>query len=200
MSLIAIADCDQTFSLLKHIYASAQSAWASSSENEGSLHSERSALLAPGVQSPVITLLNDQNNSPDIDILVLNSVSESADSYAASLKEGGFLLLNADEKPAKRKIKLKSAIPISYGFDSKSSITSSSISHGAHKTMQICIQRPIPTVLGKTVMEQEFSIRIASKEINDHSILAAVTAAIVNDFPPGAFSFLHILLHQLNLA
>ena len=167
MSLIAIASgegCNQTFNLLKHIYASSL-----------------------GIQAPDIKLLN-MDKSPDIDILILGAASESSGIYTSFLKKGGFLLINSDEKPAKAKIRLKDAIPISYGFDAKSSITSSSISHDNYKTLQICIQRPLPTISGKTVIEQEFSVSIEGSEINNHSILAAVTAALVNDFPPEAFS------------
>lgn len=168
MSLIAIASgegCNQTFSLLKHIYTG-----------------------VPGIQTPDIRLLNIPDKLQDIDILILGAASESSENYTAFLKEGGFLLINSDEKPVKAKIRMKNAIPISYGFDAKSSITSSSISHDNYKTLQICIQRPLPTISGKTVIEQEFSVSIEGSEINNHSILAAVTAALVNDFPPEAFS------------
>ncbi|MCL2873998.1 MAG: hypothetical protein FWE29_03605 [Defluviitaleaceae bacterium] len=168
MSLIAIAseeNCDQTFNLLKRIYDNTRE-----------------------IQSPTIQILNETIPKSNANILIINSPSKLSKNYAAFLKDGGFLLLNSDEKSSVGQIELKNATVISYGFNKKSSVTASSISHDEFRTIQICIQRPLPTVSGQCVIEQEFSINISSKEINDHSILVAVTAALVNDFPPDAFA------------
>jgi len=94
---------------------------------------------------------------------------------------GDFLLLNSDEEPPKFEIPFQNATVITYGFNKKSCVTASSILHENSKSIQICVQRPIPTISGAIVCEQEFSVIVHNSEIDDYNILATVTAALVSD-------------------
>jgi UDP-N-acetylmuramate-alanine ligase len=173
MPLTAMAGgdiCEQAFQLLTNMYK----------QIDNSLDCE------PLHQAPSFILLNGEIKD-DIDILILESGSNSFNKYIQRIKDGGFLILNSDEKPIEGQITLKNATLISYGLNPKSCITVSSINQNGCDTVQICVQRPIPTISGNTVIEQEFGVSI-SYGINSNSILMAVTVALINDFQPKFFS------------
>lgn len=137
-------------------------------------------------KEPYIVLLDENYNvSEKLDILILNTKTSLNQKLLKGLVCGGFLLVNSDEREIFKNLQIKNAILITYGFNSKSSVTASSVTESETKTIQCCIQRPLPSLLKNTILEQEFSISVKNKNISSHNILAAVTAAIVNDFPIG---------------
>ena len=99
------------------------------------------------------------------------------------LTEKDILLLNSDNRYNLRDFKLYNTKVITYGLNLKACITVSSIRDEYCKSVQVCIQRAIPTVSGKLVEEQEFPIRIANyKDVN--AVLPAVAVALINDIHP----------------
>lgn len=116
-----------------------------------------------------------------INILIINNAKNNFkyNFMSINLEKNSIILLNSDQK---NKINIIDFIPhyiITYGFNKKSTVTLSSIKTDIYQTIQLCLQRSIPTLSGKYVYEQEFSINCQLGNIN--SILAAFTAAIVND-------------------
>lgn len=70
---------------------------------------------------------------------------------------------------------------ITYGFNSKASITTSSIGDDVFKeNFMCCLQRTISTKNGLLIEPQEYMIKVASHEFDAYSVLAAATFAIVN--------------------
>lgn len=99
------------------------------------------------------------------------------------LTEKDILLLNSDNQYDLNDFKLFNTRIITYGLNLKACITVSSIQDGERKSVQVCVQRGIPTVSGKIVEEQEFPIKITNyKDVN--SVLSAITIALINDIHP----------------
>jgi len=70
---------------------------------------------------------------------------------------------------------------ITYGFNSKASMTTSSIGDTLLMKDFMCyLQKTILTKNGKKIEPQEYLIRIESNEVNPYNILAAATFAIIN--------------------
>ncbi|MDR2904235.1 MAG: hypothetical protein LBU77_06990 [Clostridiales bacterium] len=119
----------------------------------------------------------------DYDVLIVNSLG--ADNAVAISKDGHdaaesrMILLNSDEKNIFKALQndLGSARVITYGLNSKACVTASSISDA---TVQFCIQRALPTFSGEIMEQQEFTVKADTVNNDVSSILAAVTAAIVN--------------------
>lgn len=71
---------------------------------------------------------------------------------------------------------------VTYGFNTKASITTSSIGDTLFKDSFICcLQRPIPTRCGNIVEPQEYKLKLEASEVDSHDVLAAATFAIIND-------------------
>lgn len=120
---------------------------------------------------------SDDENWSGFDVIVLNAKCEKP--YTHLLTEGGFLLLNSDEKDICRQLTLKGGRLITYGLNNKCCVTASSITEGQYKTIQCCIQRSFSCLNGEVAMQQEFSVSITNPALTTHNVLAAVTAAIL---------------------
>lgn len=107
------------------------------------------------------------------EILIINNIKDST----LRFKNIPIVLINSDNLKNINNIKYNKSCIITYGYNSKSCLTLSSISSDDYNTIQCCIQRTIPTISGKLIYEQEFSVITASDNIT--SSLAAVTAAIL---------------------
>lgn len=70
---------------------------------------------------------------------------------------------------------------ITYGFNPKASVTTSSIGDTVFKEGFICcLQRSISTHTGKVVEPQEYKLHLEAGEFDSHSVLAAASFAILN--------------------
>jgi len=101
------------------------------------------------------------------DILLFHE--KPADFHASSTN---ILLLNSDE-PAIADVteRVKANLVISYGFNSKASITASSIDRGS---CCVCVQRGFRTITGEPQERQEFTVTTGSP----HLTLAAVSVGL----------------------
>lgn len=98
------------------------------------------------------------------------------------LDEKGIAIVNIDDNSLLKELQgLKNYI-ITYGFNSKASITTSSVGDIVLKeNFMCCLQRTISTKSGLLIEPQEYSIKIENSGINSYNVLAAATFAIIND-------------------
>lgn len=70
---------------------------------------------------------------------------------------------------------------VTYGFNTKASITTSSIGDTVFKDGFICcLQRSISTRSGKLIEPQEYKLKLEANEFDSHNVLAAASFAIIN--------------------
>jgi UDP-N-acetylmuramate-alanine ligase len=121
----------------------------------------------------------------NFDVLIINSLDTDKTIYIGKNKKDAennrIILLNSDEKNIFKALQnnVGSASVITYGLNSKACVTASSISDA---TVQFCIQRALPTLTGEVMEQQEFTVKADTLNNDVNSILAAVTAAILNGF------------------
>jgi UDP-N-acetylmuramate-alanine ligase len=106
------------------------------------------------------------------------------------LDEKGIAIVNIDDKSLLEGLHgLKNYI-ITYGFNSKASITTSSVCDIVSKeNFMCCLQRTISTKSGILIEPQEYSIKIETSGMNSYNVLAAATFAIVNDIDLNSLYF-----------
>lgn len=116
----------------------------------------------------------------EFDILIINNnlKKQSQESLIKSGISSKVTIINSDEKNIYKSLNNSKSI-ITYGFNNKACVTASSVSESS---VLFCIQRVLHTLSGNTVVQQEFSISVKDTEDNIHSILAAVTSALIDDF------------------
>ena len=70
---------------------------------------------------------------------------------------------------------------VTYGFNTKASVTTSSIGDSVFKDGFICcLQRSISARNGKIIEPQEYKLQLESGEFDSHNVLAAASFAIIN--------------------
>ncbi len=70
---------------------------------------------------------------------------------------------------------------VTYGFNKKASITTSSIGDTVSKENFICcLQRTIETRNGTVIEPQEYKLKLEENEFDSHNVLAAASFAIIN--------------------
>lgn len=97
------------------------------------------------------------------------------------LDEKGIAIVNIDDDSLLQVLHGLKNNTVTYGFNSKASITTSSIGDIVSKeNFMCCLQRTISTKSGLLVEPQEYSIKIETSGMNSYNVLAAATFAIVN--------------------
>jgi len=134
--------------------------------------------LLIGICSPYTS--TNYINKLKLNILVINESFEITNLTVPPLimSEPNIILLNSDKTD---KIEVKNDTPsyiITFGFNPKATITISSLAIRTHNTMQICIQRNLPTLTNSEILEQDFSINICDNNIE--AILAAISVVIIS--------------------
>jgi hypothetical protein len=97
-------------------------------------------------------------------------------SEVAELGEGDFLLVNADDPRGFSGLVGCRAKIITYGMNPRACITASSI---GDETMQICVQRTLPSAAGRDILPQEFAVAVP-QGTDPLVVLAATAAKIVS--------------------
>lgn len=133
-------------------------------------------LLIIGITSPYTS--SEYINKLKLDILIINETDEilSLTSPSLLMNDKSIILINADKKNSLELKKYTPSYIITFGFNSKASVTISSLKEGTYNTVQICFQRDIPTLSNKIIGEQEFSVNIRHNDILP--VLAAVITAL----------------------
>ncbi len=95
-----------------------------------------------------------------------------------------FYLYNSDRNSLSDFSPEKPCTIITFGLNPKACVTLSSVNEN---TLVCCIQRPLPTLEGSIVIQQEFSVSV-NKAYSPCDVLGAVTTALVCNFPAELFS------------
>ena len=115
-----------------------------------------------------------ENNFSPPRVWILQDITVYTSYVADQVKENGYLIVNADSSisptPSRGNI-------ITYGFNSKASITASSV---ADEALQVCIQRGFKTIDQHFYEPQEFKTPCPSS-VNPINVLGAITACAVCD-------------------
>ncbi|NLK97208.1 Mur ligase family protein [Defluviitalea saccharophila] len=139
-------------------------------------------------------LINNWFSGIDFDVLIY-TIGRSEEDYKCkdlyfgerrlffTLARDAVSIVNADDRSIFKLLKGNKTHLITYGFNSKASITASSIQEEEfNKRVQCCVQRTLTTFSGKELEPQEFSITLPLKNDQElYSALAAITAAMIND-------------------
>jgi len=139
------------------------------------------SVLEQDVSALSIGGLLDRDLKHKIHILVLNKESADFDLQKAleAVATDGVIVMNSDEK-SYAGIKLTKPMRlITYGYNSKSTITASSVVVHENISVQCCIQRQFATLSGATLEPQEFLVKTNYMELKEDDILAVVTVALL---------------------
>jgi len=87
------------------------------------------------------------------DTVIIDKEIENIEKIEPFIKKSEYIVFNTDRKNAIPKMENKDASLITYGFNSKSTVTASSI---MEEEILICLQRNIKCKNGETIEPQEF--------------------------------------------
>lgn len=97
------------------------------------------------------------------------------------MDDKGIIIANMDEEGLINLLQASRNHIVTYGFNSKASMTTSSVGDTVFEDGFICcLQRTISTKSGRLVEPQEYMLNVNSNQCDGHSILAAAAFAIVN--------------------
>ncbi len=110
-------------------------------------------------------------------VVIINSIDK--DRGFELSRDYSAVLVNTDDIDIFKHLNIKNGNIITYGLNSKSSVTASSI---RENSVTVCIQRAIPSLAGAKIEQQEFNVTVSPKHKENVShMLAAVTAALIDD-------------------
>jgi len=124
----------------------------------------------------------DSLYSDKYNIAIVFDLANVSTKTLSILKNSDCILLNSDIKNIN---KLNTNIGkkiITFGLNSKATITTSSISKGETKKIVYCIQRELSTFSGNKLIQQEFSIETKTPDTDIYSLLAITTTLLLDDF------------------
>lgn len=108
-----------------------------------------------------------------------NDIKELTEKLFLLTDDKGTVILNADDHERISLLQGKRYSVLTYGFNSKASITASSIGEGIYRESFICcLQRTLLTKDGKIIEPQEFDIKVNSGFVDSYSVMAAAAFAI----------------------
>jgi UDP-N-acetylmuramyl tripeptide synthase len=97
------------------------------------------------------------------------------------ISEKGIAIVNVDDIELINLLKGLKLRFVTYGFNTKASITTSSTGDNIFKDSFICcLQRTISTRGGSVIEPQEYKLRVDSDEFDNRNLLAAASFAIIN--------------------
>jgi UDP-N-acetylmuramate-alanine ligase len=97
------------------------------------------------------------------------------------MAEKGVAIVNADDSELIGYLQGTKHHIVTYGFNTKASITTSSIGDAVFKDGFICyLQRALSDRTGEIIEPQEYKLNLESNEFDTHSLLAAASFAIIN--------------------
>ena len=118
---------------------------------------------------PVVSIDENEVGAPQIWLL------QGATDFAFRQGTGGYLIMNADGTMPPSQGGFKGVI--TYGFNSRASVTASSVTDGA---LQVCIQRGFRTLSGSEYEPQEFRAD-CPVSVDPLNVLGVVTACAMCD-------------------
>lgn len=126
----------------------------------------------------VMIYTDKAEDNPNADI---SKYSEKMNKVFSLIADKGIAIVNVDDAELIQSLKgLKHHI-VTYGFNTKASITTSSIGDSVFEDAFICcLQRTISTNSGAVIEPQEYKLNINSSRFSTHNVLAAASFALVN--------------------
>ena len=121
------------------------------------------------------------DKAEDIEESDRNEYSEKVARVFSLMAEKGVAIVNVDDSDLISVLQGMKHRFVTYGFNTKASITTSSIGDSVFKDGFICcLQRSISTRSGKVVEPQEYKLNLEASEFDSHNVLAAASFAIIN--------------------
>lgn len=134
--------------------------------------------LSDEVQFDILIYTDKTENSADFEKAEYTNKLKRVFSLMA---EKGVAIVNVDDNELIRLLQGMKHRFITYGFNTKASVTTSSIGDSVSKEGFICcLQRSIPARDGKIIEPQEYKLHLDAGEFDSHNVLAAASFAIVN--------------------
>lgn len=110
-----------------------------------------------------------------------NDYPERIERVFSLMADKGIAIVNVDDSDLISLLQGMKHSFVTYGFNTKASITTSSIGDTLFKDSFICcLQRSISTRSGKMIEPQEYKLKLETSEFDSHNVLAAASFAIIN--------------------
>jgi len=132
-----------------------------------------------GVHLDVVLYTDRSEMSSDSEALPYSS---NIGRVFSQMDEKGIAIVNVDDDDIIKMLQDMKYRFVTYGFNDKASITTSSIGDSVFKDGFICcLQQEISTQNGKIIEPQEYKLKLNESEFDSNSVLAAASFAIIND-------------------
>ncbi|MCX8131112.1 MAG: glutamate ligase [Clostridia bacterium] len=116
-----------------------------------------------------------------IKVANVNNDQAALEKAKTLLDEKGIVIVNIDDKELIRLLQGMKYYVVTYGFNSKASMTTSSVGDILDKdSFMCCLQRTISATNGQTIEPQEYKLRIEATGMDVYNVLAAAAFAVVN--------------------
>ncbi|TYQ15635.1 UNVERIFIED_CONTAM: UDP-N-acetylmuramyl tripeptide synthase [Acetivibrio alkalicellulosi] len=121
------------------------------------------------------------DKADEIDEDNIESYRETIKKAFSLLNEKGVAIVNSDDNDLSSFLNGIKNYIVTYGFNLKASITTSSIGDLMSKdNIMCCLQRTIYTKNGKIIEPQEFKVKADLDGVDPYNVLAAATFALIN--------------------
>ncbi len=121
------------------------------------------------------------DKAEDSTIIDNNEYSRKFEQIFSCMNDKGIAIVNVDDSELIKLLQGMKYRFITYGFNTKASVTTSSIGDSVYKDGFICcLQRSVSTRNGKMIEPQEYKLHMEGNEVDSHNLLAAASFAIVN--------------------
>lgn len=135
-------------------------------------------LLSDGLQFDILIYTDKAEDGLDFEKLEYKNKVKQIFSLMA---DKGVAIVNVDDNELIRLLQGMKHRFVTYGFNTKASVTTSSIGDSVFKDGFICcLQRSISARNGKIIEPQEYKLQLESGEFDSHNVLAAASFAIIN--------------------
>ncbi len=135
-------------------------------------------LLSDGVQFDILIYTDKVEDDLEFEKTQYTNKVKQVFSLMA---EKGVAIVNVDDSELIRLLQGTKHRFVTYGFNTKASVTTSSIGDSVFKDGFICcLQRSISARNGRVVEPQEYKLQLDSGEFDSHNVLAAASFAIIN--------------------
>ena len=131
----------------------------------------------------VIVLKEDNiDNFKNITFETIAIFSNHADTFqkkeilAKMMEKAKYFVINADEEISKECMKSLQGNVITYGFNTKSTVTASSVNE---ESIFICLQRTIINRMGKPIEPQEICVPYREHKVNTLTIMGVVSVLFI---------------------
>ena len=122
-----------------------------------------------------------------------SEISEGMEKVFLLLADKGTAIVNVDDSELIKMLQGMKHNVVTYGFNTKASVTTSSIGDVLFKDGFICcLQETISARNGVLMEPQEYKLKLDSGELDTHDVLAAASFAIVNGVDLNHMNGMHI--------